>query len=161
MGQNVKKSIKALLDTRGDEALVHSNMGSPYCFNPWFTLILSDYLDPLVWVTQCRDSSWHPDSGVKNVVLAVIRTQQFLDQKKTLLWNYRGFKLDLLSAQYQYFLIDSISIILFQMCTISIFPKRFNINYTISILINNSKVPLSISMSISINWLPCQYQYFN
>ena len=48
----------------------------------WFTLVLSDYLDPIIWVTQCRDSSWHPDSGVKNVVLAVIRPQQFLDQNK-------------------------------------------------------------------------------
>ena len=66
---------------------------------------------------------------------------------------YRG-------AQYRYFVIDSISIILFPFLSI---PISMSVNikraYQYQCVINYWKVPLSISISMSINWLPYQYQY--
>ena len=63
-------------------------------------------------------------------------------------------------AQYQFFLIDSISIILFPFLSI---PISISINlkraYQYQYVINYWKIPLSISISISINLLPYQYQY--
>ena len=63
-------------------------------------------------------------------------------------------------AQYQFFLINSISIILFSFLSI---PISISINikraYQYQCVINYWKVPLSISISMSINWLPYQYQY--
>ena len=65
-------------------------------------------------------------------------------------------------AQYQFFLIDSISIILFPFLSI---PISISINlkraYQYQYVINYWKIPLSISISISINLLPYQYQYFS
>ena len=63
-------------------------------------------------------------------------------------------------AQYQFFLIDSISIILFPFLSI---PISISINlkraYQYQYVINYWKIPLSISISISINLLPYQYRY--
>ena len=63
-------------------------------------------------------------------------------------------------AQYQFFFINSISIILFPFLSI---PISMSINikraYQYQCVINYWKVPLSISISMSINWLPYQYQY--
>ena len=65
-------------------------------------------------------------------------------------------------AQYQFFLIDSISIILFPFLSI---PISISINlkraYQYQYVINYWKIPLSISISISINLLPYQYQFFS
>ena len=63
-------------------------------------------------------------------------------------------------AQYQFFLINSISIILFPFLSI---PISISINlkraYQYQYVINYWKIPLSISISISINLLPYQYRY--
>ena len=64
------------------------------------------------------------------------------------------------AAQYQFFLINSISIILFPFLSISI---SISINskraYQYQYIINYWKILLSISISISINILPYQYRY--
>ena len=70
------------------------------------------------------------------------------------------YLVDIRVAQYQFFLINSISIILFPFLSI---PISISINlkraYQYQYVINYWKIPLSITISISINLLPYQYRY--
>ena len=79
-----------------------------------------------------------------------------LSLQSLLCWYYLLLRV----AQYQFFLINSISIILFPFLSI---PISISINlkraYQYQYVINYWKIPLSISISISINLLPYQYRY--
>ena len=94
-----------------------------------------------------------PDVGRKhNCWCSLIRDLIYKKKIRELVYNR--------VAQYQFFLIDSISIILFPFLSI---PISISINlkraYQYQYVINYWKIPLSISISISINLLPYQYRY--